>query len=58
MSQIEAMTLIPELKAIVVGSSDNNLRIFRVSQNKVTSELECNFVSQFRKESNNKVIEI
>ncbi len=58
MSKIEGFCLIPELNLIVAGSSDNQLKIFKLKKNKDTGALECNFVSTIKKDSGSRVLEM
>lgn len=58
MSKIEGFCLIPELNLIVAGSSDNQLKIFKLHKNKDTGALECNYVSTIKKDSGNRVLEM
>ena len=58
LSSIESFTFVPELKIVIAGSTDNKLRIFKVSQNKDTSELECLLSTSLRKDSNQRALEL
>lgn len=58
MSKIESFSLIPELNVLIAGSSDNQLKIFKLLVNKDTGALECNFVSTLKKDSGARVLEI
>ena len=58
MSKIETFCLIPELNLIVAGSSDNQLKIFKLQKNKDTGALECNYASTIKKDSGNRVLEM
>lgn len=50
--------MIPELNLIVAGSSDNQLKIFKLVKNQETGALECNYVSTIKKDSGNRVLEM
>lgn len=58
MSKIESFSLIQELDVLVAGSSDNQLKIFKIQVSKETGALECNFVSTIKKDSGNRVLEM
>ena len=58
MSKIEGFCLIQELNLLVAGSSDNQLKIFRLKYNLETAQLECNFISTVKKDSGSRVLEI
>ena len=58
LSKIEDFCLIPELKLLLAGSSDNQLKVFKLSQNKDTGSLECNIASIIKKDSGSRVLEL
>ena len=41
MSKVEGFIIIPQLKAIVVGSNDNMVRVFKVDFNKETGMIDA-----------------
>jgi hypothetical protein len=58
LSKIETFTVVPELRIIVVGSSDNSLRIFKVQLNDQTGMLEANLKGSLKKDSGSKTLEV
>ena len=58
LSKIETFVMIPELNLIIAGSSDNQLKIFKLQQNGDTGALECNFKTIIKKDSGSRVIEL
>jgi hypothetical protein len=58
MSKIEGFCMIPELNLIVAGSSDNQLKIFKLVKNQETGALECNYESTIKKDSGTRVLEM
>jgi hypothetical protein len=50
--------LIDDLKLIVVGSTDNQLRLFRLSQHVQTGQLELALVGNLKKDSGSRVLEM
>jgi U3 small nucleolar RNA-associated protein 12 len=56
MSKLESFCLIPDLNLLVAGSTDNQLKLFKIKQG--TTTLECNYVSTIKKDSGSRVLEM